>query len=302
MLVPVLGATALLCVVATAVAPPVVSWLFDFDQELSRPTCLLLTLAVGLFLVAVVLAQALLALGHHLWVTTGWLLGLVGLAAGTALDDDVVARANPGLLCGAVVATASLALLLQREWSRWPSDCSPRGDMEGRPVGDTDLLMSATPADRVRRRPPGDSTCSACAGTWPSTVGLASVLGLAGMLDATAPARSSTPTTSSTSSWPRDGRADPRWLAIDNYGHFAPLTRLAYFAVQRTVGLDYTSAALLPAALIATHRSDPRLAVPELLGRRWPPLVWPCSAPPRCRWSAPCSGGAPPCTCWALRR
>ena len=121
-LVPVIGATALLCVAATAVAPPVVSWLFDFDQELSRTTCLLLTLAVGLFLVAVVLAQALLALGHHLWVTAGWLLGLVGLAAGTALDNDVVARANSGLLCGAVAATASLALLLKREWSRWPSD------------------------------------------------------------------------------------------------------------------------------------------------------------------------------------
>jgi hypothetical protein len=100
----------------------VVSWLFDFDQELSRSTCLLLTLAVGLFLVAVVLAQALLALGHHLWVTAGWLLGLVGLAAGTAIDNDVVARANSGLLCGAVAATVSLALLLRREWSRWPSD------------------------------------------------------------------------------------------------------------------------------------------------------------------------------------
>ena len=75
-----------------------VSWLFDFDQQLSRATCLLLTLSVGLFLVSVVLAQALLALGHHLWVTTGWLLGLVGLAVGTALSDGVVARANYGLL------------------------------------------------------------------------------------------------------------------------------------------------------------------------------------------------------------
>jgi O-antigen/teichoic acid export membrane protein len=121
-LVPVAGATALLCVAATAAAPPVVSWLFDFDQELSRSTCLLLTLAVGLFLVAVVLAQALLALGHHLWVTTGWLLGLVGLAAGTAASADVVTRATVGLLAGAVAATVSLAVLLQRERSRWPAD------------------------------------------------------------------------------------------------------------------------------------------------------------------------------------
>jgi len=121
-LAPVLAATAVLCVAATALAPPLVSWLFDFDQELSRTTCLLLTLAVGLFLVSVVLAQALLALGHHLWVTAGWLLGLAGLAAGTAVDNDVVTRANTGLLCGASVATLALALLLAMEWNRtWPA-------------------------------------------------------------------------------------------------------------------------------------------------------------------------------------
>jgi O-antigen/teichoic acid export membrane protein len=123
---PVVVTTAVLCVAATAVAPPVVSWLFDFDQQLSRATCLLLTLAVGLFLVAVVLAQALLALGHHLWVTAGWLLGLVGLAAGTAAGGDVVTRANNGLLCGAVVATLTLARLLARETRQWVGDTQER--------------------------------------------------------------------------------------------------------------------------------------------------------------------------------
>jgi len=68
----------------------------------------------------VVLAQALLAMGHHLWVTTGWLLGLVGLAAGTAVGGHVVTtRATVGLLVGAVTSAAALALLLRREWSRW---------------------------------------------------------------------------------------------------------------------------------------------------------------------------------------
>ena len=118
-LTPVAAATALLCVAATAVAPPVVSWLFDFDQQLSRTTCLFLTLSVGLFLVSVVLAQALLALGHHLWVTTGWLLGLVGLAVGTAIGDGVVARATAGLLIGAAVAAGALAVLLRVEVRRW---------------------------------------------------------------------------------------------------------------------------------------------------------------------------------------
>jgi O-antigen/teichoic acid export membrane protein len=126
-LVPVLGATVLLCLLATAAAPPVVSWVFDFEQELTRTVCLLLTLAVGLFLVSVVLAQGLLALGHHLWVTTGWLLGLLGLAAGTAVGGEVTSRATVGLLAGALVSTTALGLLLRREWSLWRFSPLPDG-------------------------------------------------------------------------------------------------------------------------------------------------------------------------------
>ena len=33
----------------------------------------------------------------------------------------------------------------------------------------------------------------------------------------------------------RDGELTPDWLVINNYGHFAPLTRLAYFVLQRDV-------------------------------------------------------------------
>ena len=53
------------CVAAPLLAPSVVSWLFDFDERLTRTTYLLLTVAIGLFLIATVLAQALLALGRH---------------------------------------------------------------------------------------------------------------------------------------------------------------------------------------------------------------------------------------------
>jgi hypothetical protein len=47
----------------------------------------------------------------------------------------------------------------------------------------------------------------------------------------------------------RIGHLDLQWLAVDNYGHFAPLTRLAYLVVQRRVHLDYAVAAILPATL-----------------------------------------------------
>lgn len=113
------GLVAVVCVLATAFAPPVVSWMFDFEEQLPRATCLLLTLAVGLFLVATVLGQALIALGHHLWVATGWLLGLVGLAVGTTAGGELTMRATQGLLTGAVVATTVLGALLYRELSGW---------------------------------------------------------------------------------------------------------------------------------------------------------------------------------------
>ncbi len=113
----VLIATA--TVAATLLAPSVVSWLFHFDERLSRPTYMLLTVAVGLFLVATVLAQALLALGRHGRVTLGWSGGLVGLVAGTLWPGSAVDRATNGLLVGALVATVGLALILHRELTQW---------------------------------------------------------------------------------------------------------------------------------------------------------------------------------------
>jgi O-antigen/teichoic acid export membrane protein len=116
------GLAALTVTVAVAAAllgPPVISWLFAFDERLTRPTYLLLTLAVGLFLFATVLAQALLALGRHAAVTWGWLGGLLGLVAGTLWPGGAVDRATNGLLAGALVATVGLAVLLRRELSAW---------------------------------------------------------------------------------------------------------------------------------------------------------------------------------------
>ncbi|QIG44787.1 hypothetical protein G5V58_20185 [Nocardioides anomalus] len=66
----------------------------------------------------------------------------------------------------------------------------------------------------------------------------------------------------------RDGELTPSWLVRDNYGHFAPLTRLAYFAVQRTVGLDYPVAALLPAVVVSGIFLAQAWLHRELIGRR----------------------------------
>lgn len=128
-LTALVSVTAVAAIGAALLAPATISWLFDFDEQLGRVTCLLLTVAIGLFLVATVLAQGVLALGHHHLVTAGWLLGLVGLAAGTVWPGSAVDRATNGLLVGALVATVSLAVLLRREVSRWPDTLD--GDLPG---------------------------------------------------------------------------------------------------------------------------------------------------------------------------
>ena len=100
----------------------------------------------------------------------------------------------------------------------------------------------------------------------------------------------------------RNNELSVEWLKTDNYGHFAPLTRLAYFAIQRTFGLDYTLSALVPAALVVTLFLTLCWLFHELLGRRYLVIGLALSARRRSRSSGPCCGGARPCTCWAPRR
>ena len=49
----------------------------------------------------------------------------------------------------------------------------------------------------------------------------------------------------------RNAHVSWSWFLQDNYGHFAPLTRLAYLAIQRGLGLNYQIAAIIPAILAA---------------------------------------------------
>ena len=113
------AATVLISVCATFLGPRVIALLFDFHEPLSRTVYLFLTLSVGLFLVATILSQALLGLGRHGLVATGWVSALLGLAIGTFYPGSAVARANCALLAGAAVATVVLGGLLARELARW---------------------------------------------------------------------------------------------------------------------------------------------------------------------------------------
>ena len=66
----------------------------------------------------------------------------------------------------------------------------------------------------------------------------------------------------------RAGTLTPSWLAGDNYGHFAPFTRLAYLFVQRVGGLDYQFAAIVPVALSTLAAFALLSLLGEISGRR----------------------------------
>lgn len=104
--------TVLNSIVMTTLGPPVVRLLFGFEEELGRLVYLLLTLAAGIFMVAMVVAQSLIGLGRHVATTVGWLIGVAGLVIGTTLSDDLVTRASLAFLIGAVVASVAMTLQL----------------------------------------------------------------------------------------------------------------------------------------------------------------------------------------------
>lgn len=131
--------TVVSTVVATALGPMLIRLLFGFREGVGVVTFLAMGVSVGLYLAAMILAQALLGRGKHAWTTVGWLLGLVAMIAGTALPGSAVGRATTGFLLGAVAAASAYAVLLAAALRRWGS-----GD---------DLDTGAEPRSRVPVRP-----------------------------------------------------------------------------------------------------------------------------------------------------
>lgn len=132
----VLAGCAVLTAASTLVLALVGPWLlralFGFAQDLSSRIFLAMGLSVGLFLMATVLSQAMLGRGRHLAMTGGWLVGVAGLALGTAWPGGAVARATSGFLVGAIFAAAAFGTLFGLAMRRWtvvhgdvPSQPSP---------------------------------------------------------------------------------------------------------------------------------------------------------------------------------
>ena len=106
-------AVGVLCVVATigaaVLGPPVVRIAFGEDFALRSRDFALLAGASSVYLLALTLAQALIALEFQARVALGWLAGVVAFGLGIALVGGIPFRIEIGFLAGTVAATAPRA-------------------------------------------------------------------------------------------------------------------------------------------------------------------------------------------------
>ncbi len=97
---------------ALAIGPWVVTVLFGSEFRLPAGDLTVLAGATAAYMLAMTMAQALIALSGYARVAMGWLTGVVAFAVVTALGSDLLVRVETGLLAGSVVAAAAMAALL----------------------------------------------------------------------------------------------------------------------------------------------------------------------------------------------
>lgn len=112
LLVLVIGVGVVGSLGALAIGPFVLKRFYD--AELSGGTLAVLAAASACYMVALALAQAVIALHGHSLVGVGWMTGAIALALGTWLgSDEVFRRVEIGVLASSIAAMAFFAIALR---------------------------------------------------------------------------------------------------------------------------------------------------------------------------------------------
>ena len=118
-----------LCVAATAGAwllgPAVVGIAFGDDFALGSRDLAILAAASCIYLLALTLCQALIALRGQPRVALGWGIGLAVLAVVTLLGQDLLLRVELGFLLGAIAASLAMGALLAGPMRRGLAAAAP---------------------------------------------------------------------------------------------------------------------------------------------------------------------------------
>ena len=97
---------------AWAIGPWVIELVYG--AQLSRQTMAMLALGSALYMVALALAQAVIALRGHALVALGWGIGVVAFLLGTWLSsDELFKRVEIGLVASSMAALATFAVALR---------------------------------------------------------------------------------------------------------------------------------------------------------------------------------------------
>ncbi len=99
-------------VTAWAIGAQVVELLFGAGFELSRTDLAYLAAASAAYMLALALAQALIALSAYARVVMGWASGIVTFAVVTATQSGLLPRVERGFLAGSVAAATVMGVLL----------------------------------------------------------------------------------------------------------------------------------------------------------------------------------------------
>lgn len=117
MLMLVVG-VAVVGIVGAFVLGPTVGKILFKDFTMSASGLALLAAGSGVFIIALTLAQALMALGGHKMTAIAWSLGLVVAVSCMAVIEDLELRVDLGFLLGSVVTTVMMFVAVLRRRAR----------------------------------------------------------------------------------------------------------------------------------------------------------------------------------------
>ncbi len=112
LLMVVVGIGVLATIVAWAIGHQVVDILFGAGFELSRTDLAYLAGASAAYMLALALAQALIALSAYARVVAGWASGIIAFVVVTATQSGLLPRVERGFLAGASTAAVVMGVLL----------------------------------------------------------------------------------------------------------------------------------------------------------------------------------------------
>lgn len=110
LLAVVVGIGTLATVTAFAIGPFVVTTMFGKGFELSHKDLAYLAGASAIYMLALALAQALIALENYSRVVLGWASGLIAFVGVTAIGEELLPRVENGFLAGSIAAAVVMAL------------------------------------------------------------------------------------------------------------------------------------------------------------------------------------------------